>query len=485
MGQEGVGNYLKQKVRQFIRNVGYAAGASLSRIITTFFLTLLLPKFLTVENYGYWQLYAFYNSYLGYLSLGRSEGMLLKYGGERYEDLDGRMFSSQFWILALQEILFIGAAFFLGNAFISDPMKLLVLKLSLTYIFVQILKHQLLMILQATSRISEYARCYAGERILFFVIALLCLALGYRDFRYIACGEIISVTVVLGFSAFLCREVTFRKPLSVRDSLPVTGELTRIGISLMVAELASQLVIGIVRFSIEEHWGIAVFGKISLSLSMANMLITCISAVAVVLFPMLRRTDQNKLFDIYVPSRTCLTVVMYGLLLFYIPGKKILMLWLPQYGDSLRYLAILFPLCVYETRTSVLALTYLKTLRAERDIMKANVIAVLGSLLITFCTVGILGNLDLAVFSILVLYALKAVITEAFLSRHMPLHLGWDHLTEGVLAVLFIFCNWSLSDGAAFLGYLAAYLVFLTVRKKEVEQSIRVIKGYVVEGGNA
>ncbi len=475
---------MNQRVRLFFRNLFYAVGANLSRILTTFGLTLLLPKFLSVESYGYWQLYGFYNSYLGYSSLGRSEGVLIKYAGERYEDLDGRTLSSQFWTLAVQELLFIAAAVILGNAWMKDPVKLFVLKLSLTYIFVQILKHLLLMILQATNRISEYAKCYTGERVLFFVLSLCCLFLGFRDFWVFACAEIVSVTAVLIWAAVLCREVTFRRPLPLRQSLPLTLELIRIGSKIMIAELAGVLVIGIVRLAIEEHWGIEVFGEISLSLSMAHMLITCISAVAVVLFPMLRRTNQKRLFELYLPARTCLTAAMYGLLLFYIPGKKILELWLPQYRDSLRYLAILFPLCIYETRTSTLAYTYLKTLRREKDILKANVICVGASLVMTFLTVRIFQNLDLAVFSILALYALKAMITEGYLSRQMSLRLGWAHLSEGLLAVLFIFCNWSLPDGAAFLGYLCAYAVFLAVRGKEILRCAGILKRLSAEGGD-
>lgn len=46
-----------------------------------------------------------------------------------------------------------------------------------------------------------------------------------------------------------------------------------------------------------------VLGRISLSLSMANVLIACISAVGVLLFPMLRGMEREQLFAMYVPTR--------------------------------------------------------------------------------------------------------------------------------------------------------------------------------------
>ena len=38
--------------------------------------------------------------------------------------------------------------------------------------------------------------------------------------------------------------------------------------------------------------------------------------------------------------------------IFYYPIKLILSTWLPQYADSLRYMALLFPICIYESKMS-------------------------------------------------------------------------------------------------------------------------------------
>ncbi len=472
---------INERARRSIRNVIRVAGAHISRIATTFVLTLLLPKLLSEEEYGYWQLYLFYCSYLCYSSLGFSEGTMLKYAGENYRELDGRSLSSQFWSLAVYEALFVVVAFFLANVMLGGSRTFLAIASALAYILPQVLRSHLQIILQATRRISEYARCYTGERLLYFALVIVFLLLGKRDFRYFAGAETISVTLTLIYAAFLCREVTFKKPLPLRESFSLTRELICSGIKIMLAGIAGQLIVGIVRFAIEEHWGTVVFGKISLSLSMANMLITCISAVGIVLYPTLSRANRKKLFDSYLPARTCLAAVMYGLMLFYIPVKIILGLWLPRYAESLHYLAILFPLCIYETRTSILAWTYLKTLRRERDILKANVSIVLLSALTTFVTVHILGSLNLAVLSIIALYAAKAIYTEVLLARHMPLHIGWNHLLEAVLTITFIACNWMLSNGMAFVIYLTAYLLYLCVIRKNLVQSFAFLRELVSE----
>ena len=472
---------MNAKARQFIKHIVYAAGANLSRIATTFVLTLLLPRLMSEDGYSYWQLYVFYCSYLGYLSLGLSEGTMLKYGGEQYRDLDRREMSAQFWSLALYETLFMAAVLLLGGKLTSDPQKRAALWLAVAFMWVNILKYHLQMVLQSTHRIPEYARSYAGERLLYFVLVLLCLALGRRDFQYVAGMEILSVAAVLLYAAWLCREVTFVRPLPPRQALPLMGELIRSGLKLTLATAAGQLIVGIVRFAIEQHWGVSTFGQISLSLSMANMLITCISAVGIVLYPRLRRASRETLSAMYLPARTCLSAVMYGLLVFYVPGKLVLELWLPKYGEGLRYLAILFPLCIYETRTSVLAWTYLKTLRRERDIMGANVCVVLVSLAVTFLTVHVLGSLDMAVLSIIVLYAVKAILTETLLARQMPLPIGRDHLLEGAMTAAFILCNWLLRPLPAIGVYGAAYLLYLAAKRKGLLASVRELRALMTE----
>ena len=94
-------------------------------------------------------------------------------------------------------------------------------------------------------------------------------------------------------------DVVFVKLASPKEIAEEAKELVGCGFKLLFASLASQLIIGIVRFAVEQEWGTVVFGKISLTLSMSNMLITCISAVSVVLFPVLKKMDYKRLSEVY------------------------------------------------------------------------------------------------------------------------------------------------------------------------------------------
>ena len=117
-----------------------------------------------------------------------------------------------------------------------------------------------------------------------------------------------------------------------------------IGSKLVLANVASMLITGIVRLAIENYWSIEVFGKISLAMSISSMLMVFVNAVSVVVFPMLKRMENDKLSDTYEKIRDFLMFVLLGAFVFYYPLKIILTGILPGYAESIRYMALMFPI---------------------------------------------------------------------------------------------------------------------------------------------
>lgn len=460
----------------FIKNIFFAVSANISRIIISFLLTLLLPKIMNVEEYSYWQLYLFYSTYLMFSSVGWCEGTYLKYGGKQYRMLDGRVMASQFWGLAVYEILFftICAAIFIPH--MEEKNKTMVLLLACVFTFFYIMKYQIQIILQAVNRIRDYALVYTSERILYFLLVLGTIFREKATFSTIAVCEIVSTLVTLMYGCWICREVILRRPAGIKVFTAEAIELIRCGYKLTLASFASQLIIGIIRFAIEQKWGTVVFGKISLSFSMSNMMITCIVAVSIVLFPMLKNMKTERLVEIYSAMRIGLSMPLYGVLIFYEPVSTILRIWIPQYDMSLKYLAILFPVCIYEIRNSVLICTYLKAIRKESLIMKANIILVAVSAGMTAITVYLLQNLNLAIFSVVFLYAAKCIYTEKLLLKEIAIKAKCANWKESILTLTFIGASFYIEAPAAFIIYLVSYMIYLSAEKKEIKHAYSEIK---------
>lgn len=467
---------MNEKFKSFIIKFFHALSANIVRLGITLVLTLVLPKLLGVEDFSYWQLYLFYLTYVAYSSLGWCEGSYLKYGGKDYNKLDSSTMASQFWMLAAYEVLFSIIAFVGMSFFLEDGQKKFILICVLISAFLDILRYLLQVILEATDRVKEYARIVTTERLLFFILAMGFLILGVRDYRVLIFSEIIARFISLIYAVFLCRRIVFAKLKPFKVTFQETRELIGSGYKLLIASLASQMIVGIVRFAIEQKWGTVVFGKISLTLSMSNMMLTCIAAISVVMFPALKRMQGERLVEVYGIIRETLMLSLSAVLIVYVPIKEILSLWLPQYTDSLKYLAILFPVCIYETRNLVLIGTYMKALRKENLILYTNLITVAVSVAVTGITVYVIGSIDIAVVSIVVLMAFKCIISEIFVKRYINIHITKDICLEIILTVIFIVSSWFLQGFTATLLYMAAYGICLLIKKKDIQLLFKKVK---------
>lgn len=462
-----------------MKNFSYAFMANVVTMLISVIMTLFLPRILGVVEYSYWQLYLFYGTYIMYSSLGWCDGLYLKYGGKEYSQLNPGMISAQFWYLAIYEtlfgILFSGILMFA----VKGIDKRFVIVLSFISTVINILRYMLQYILEATNRIREYSTIIITERLLFVAAVGFCWLAHIGDYRFLIYAEVAARLIATLVGIFYCRQVVFSHFVPVRAALFETKELILGGYKLLCANLTSQLVIGIVRFAIENKWGTVRFGKVSLTLSMSNMLITCISAVGIVLFPALRRTDREKLPQIYKIIRTAIAVPSLAVLMFYMPIKLILSLWLPQYAESLKYLAILLPMCVFEGRTQLLIHTYLKTLRKEKLILQVNILTVLLSLITTGISVYGIGNMDVAVAAIIVMLIFKCFVAETLLSKLIDIRVHKDLFLEIALTAVFIYGSWVLGGIPGLLIYIAAYVLYLFIQKNTIKEAFVLAKAMI------
>ena len=220
--------------------------------------------------------------------------------------------------------------------------------------------------------------------------------------------------------------------------------------------------------AIEKKWDIATFGKISLTISISNLLLVVIKAVANVIFPLLKRMSQDKYSEVYSVLRDGMMIPLLGMLVFYYPIKTILSIWLPNYADSLKYMAILFPMCIYESKVTLLINTYLKALRKEKWLFAVNVATVLLSAVLSYISVFVLQNLDAAIISIVILLAFRCTVSEMLLTKLIEgVNLYQNMMGENLLSIL------------GLILYLIFYLIYLCLKKNSILKFYLLLKSYV------
>lgn len=166
---------------------------------------------------------------------------------------------------------------------------------------------------------------------------------------------------------------------------------------------------------------------------------------------------------------------VFGALIFYYPTQKILTLWLPQYAESLRYAAILLPICVYESKVSILLNTYFYTLRLESLQMKCNLIALALSVMLTGISIYFFNSVISAILSILIVLMFRCALCEIVLSSKFPIKVIKNIIIELLMTIAFIICNWYFNLLGMFI-YAICYTIYLIIERKGLLESLNFIK---------
>ena len=467
---------MNTKFKNILENITYTFTANILTMLISVIMTLILPKFLGVTDYSYYQLYIFFVSYVGFFHFGWIDGIYLKIGGMEYNDLEKSNYVTQFWMLNVLEIIIAAIISIFALFIIKNIDKSFVLISTSVCGVITILRTYLLFILQSTNRIKEYAKYTRVDRFIYFALVIVFLFLGFNNYKIILYIDIFSKLVALILCVNKMKDIVFGKLNISKNILFEIFENISIGIKLMLANIASTLIIGVIRFGIQRNWYIETFGKISLTLNISNLLMTFINAVAVIMFPLLRREEESKLPKIYVILRNTLMIFLYMMLIFYYPIKLILSTWLPQYADSLRYMALLFPICIYESKMSMLINTYLKSFRKEKSMLIINTISLILSLILTISSVFILNNLTLAILSIVFLLGFRCVIGELVLTKIMNILIYKDIILETVLTAIFIISSWFINNMFCSIIYTCFYLIYVFIKRKDIKRTILLFK---------
>ncbi len=467
----------KKSFFNIIQNFSYTVSSNLISLIISSLVIFVVPKLIGVEEYGYWQVYLFYSSYVGFLHFGWNDGIYLRYGGEEYKKLDKRLFFTQFWMILFSQIM-ISFIIILGSKLLYSNAKneLFIFNMIAINLIIVNVRFMLLYILQATNRMKEYSISTILDRFV-YAIFIICLVLfGINQYKPMIVADVVGKVISLLYLVYICRDIVIRKSSEFYFSFKEAFINIKVGINLMFANIASNLILGIIKFGVQRVWSVATFGKVSLTLSISNLLMTFINALSLAIFPILRRTSKDKLPSMYSIIRTLLMISLLGLLIVYYPLKETLSLWLPQYTDSLEYMALIFPMVVYEGKVALLTNTYLKALRREKVILRVNIITVIISLIATLIITFYIKNLVLTMLSIVFLLAFRSILAELILSKFINIDVKKDIMLEATLSITFISSGWFIDSWIGILLYLTFYIVYLIIKKSDISKTYVLMK---------
>ena len=425
-------------------------------------LQLLIPKFVDVNQYAYWQLFLLYANYVGILHFGLLDGFVLRYSQYDYEQLDKKKLRTQFFVL----LLFLSFASFivcLGGINVSDKNYQQIFLLIAASIIIKITFTYASYSFQITNRIKKYAVQIILQRVAYLIGVLILIFGGVNDFFWFCFVELLGETIAIGYAFSQNPDLFVGKIISFQN---IWGELKLnlvAGIMLMVANWTGNFAIALMRLVIQQRWGLLVFGQVSLCFSVMQVFLAFIMAASIALFPSIKRMNPDELPLLYKKLRNSSSVLLLACLIFYFPMAFALNWWLPKYQTSLIYLAMLLPFILYSSKLTMLTNTYLKAYRKEKVMMFINVgTLALGASLFYFMAY-IVNSVDAVLYGMLAIMIFRSVISECVVEKIIDQKNISLKIEEFVSSFFFILIAKNLSLVQGFLVYCA--VVCLLVAK--------------------
>lgn len=459
-------------IRRIIQNFSVAIvaqGVSLAMSIAS---TLIVPKILGVEEYGYWQLFVFYCSYCGIFQLGLDDGVYLINGGKTRDNLDKSSLASQFWVG--QTYQWAISAVVIAIALLGDfgQERTFVIICTAVFVIVQNVAYYFGYILQAVDETKKFSYSTMVARGAYLVPLVVFIITRNPNFEPYVIAYIFSSVVQVAYCAWQLRDVMSAKLMPIGRALKDTLLSIKVGSQLMFANVASSLAVGFARFAIDAAWGIKTFGTLSLALSMVTYFLQFISQASMVLFPALRKYGAAELKKFIVSLRDFMGLLFPGVYLLYFPVAWLLGMWLPQYASSFEYLALLLPICVFDSRMNLICTTYFKVARRETLLLLINIVAAGSSLGLSLFGATVLKSLYFVIGSMVVTIIVRSIVSERIVSTELGV--GRNHLLvpELALTCIFVVLARSLSYLPALGLYALVYVSYLVIFRKD---ALRVI----------
>ena len=450
-------------------NVAYSVLAQLVGLVSSLLMSVLVPKALGLSDYSYWQLFVFYMGYVGMGLLGVNDGLFLRLGGERIEDVDQDRVKTELVVVTLVQVAIALGLFILTYQLQSfDSSRLFSMTCVALYTLICNPASLLFYLYQATNLMHVYSTATLLSRTAFIAFLGVALVLRVDDFKVYIVGYMICQLISTVY-CFICgKRFLSARYLGLKQGLSDALVDIRSGMKVMLAYYAGSLIIGAGRIMIDAHWGVEAFGIFSFSISLINFALVFAGQLSLVLFPAIKRMEGVSRDRAFADLRAILFIGLPIVYLAYAPVCSVLSVWLPQYESSFLYLGLLLPICIFDCKMNLLYNTYFKALRREGSLLVINAI----TMSVSFACVGIgvwlFNNVVIAALGMVLAIALRNAFAEIALRKQDSGHWGRSYASELALATCFIISSYYFDESLFVVFPMILYYVINREDMKKV-----------------
>lgn len=311
----------------------------LTGLLSVFF----LPKVVSVEEYAYYRTFSLFITYAGMFHLGFSDGMYIKFGGEKFSSLNKAQISSYYKILMM--IVSIFTIGLLSFSLINDNRLLIYFSL---YILPFNLIHFYKLLYRSTGEFGKYSILQGLQSLLNLLPIVLFLILSFKRTDSLIVMQLIGlffIAILLNFFLIIKNRKNKREgKAQYQPSYSEIKGIITIGITVMIANVINTLFYSVDRWLVKIYFSTAEFAYYSFAVSILSLFLVLIASLTNFSYSFLARADKNPQDSNIKNSKLKIYLLIFSFLFLnvYYLMELIIEIYLPKYIHSLSYISILF-----------------------------------------------------------------------------------------------------------------------------------------------
>jgi len=352
---------------------------------------LILPKYLSMDDYGYFRVFILYGSYVGILHLGFIDGALVRWAGKQLPDITHEVRISIRFLL-LEQVLIIlplmGLSFFIFNG-INKTIALLIL----IYALIANVSTLFMFIFQAVKKFKLLTIFNIGRQAIFLVLLIPIIILGFATYFYVIVAMLCTFLATL-ILFIMSMKIKPMKESSHFSSAWLFGKSNiNIGIYILSGNFIYIIFTTIDRLLVNYHFSIVDFAIYNFSVSVSTSVYTLVSAVSQVFFPYLAALEDDAKTYIYQMTKPAVTLFWAATLIIYFPFTKFIEFYLPNYLESLPILKILLCTVGFCAPIQILHINYYKAYKKQKLYFINGAIALVFAFILYLVIIQLYGTL--------------------------------------------------------------------------------------------
>jgi O-antigen/teichoic acid export membrane protein len=325
------------RVSVLARDIATMGGGTALGVLFNTLLLFVIPRVVSVEDYGYWRLFLLYVGYAGLLHMGFADGALLRWAGKPLEEFRHEVAPSMkflFW----QHLAFVGPACLIVGSFLPSPLNFIgvaIFVVAMVTNLASVLQHAL----QGARQFKPVAFATAAPAGVLLILVFLWelrAAPGFRALTLLYCAS------WAGALAYLWTRVKPNRCPPTSDSAWGLGKTCiLLGWPVVLANGGLGLVQSADRLVVSSALPITDFAQYSLASSMMFVPVTAIAAVYRVFFSHVAAVEHEGRVRVYAHASKFLLLAWSLLLPFFFILEVFVRRLLPKYVTALPVAGIL------------------------------------------------------------------------------------------------------------------------------------------------